>query len=324
VSFPNLPDQILCTIGDPSSIGPEVFLKSAVHFMDQNQGGFLRVYAPENILEQTNSALLSKLKESKRLQIVDLDSDTMYSAGKKSTQSAARALKDLEAAILDCLSNQIPALVTGPVDKSLCAKVLPSFRGQTEFLLEKTKSESVCMLMQSSEMRVALVTNHLPLRKVADSVTTSLIVLKAKLLHAYLSSWTKEPKIAICALNPHASDSGLLGDEEEKIIIPAIEQLQKAGMQCSGPHPADTLFSKASLYDGILAMYHDQALIPIKTRGFFEAINISLGLPFLRTSVDHGTAFDLVGKNEASYLSYQNALKAALEWSKRKNESSHS
>jgi 4-hydroxythreonine-4-phosphate dehydrogenase len=164
---------------------------------------------------------------------------------------------------------------------------------------------------------IALVTTHIPLRQVAKFITADKIIETTNRVHQYLRNFITRPKIAVCGLNPHASDHGLFGDEENKIIAPAIRKLNRRGVQAEGPFSADSLFYRAAQYDAIICLYHDQGLIPLKMRHFFDAVNITLGLPFLRTSVDHGTAFDIAGKAEASSISYGQALEHAFRWVKR-------
>ncbi|TVQ79189.1 MAG: 4-hydroxythreonine-4-phosphate dehydrogenase PdxA [Bradymonadales bacterium] len=307
------------TCGDPASIGPEVCIAALKEFLTKHPSLELRLFGPSRFLEERFSKELKFLKQNTQLNLIDAEPDfSGFQPGRGTPDSARRALLDLRGATQTCLRERIPCLITGPVDKSLCAQVESNFRGQTEFLMRESNSNSVCMLLESSRFKVALVTTHLPLREVPDAIRPERIERAARHLHDYLKALQIEkPLIAVCGLNPHASDHGLIGTEENEIIAPAIKRLQDLGIHCEGPFPADSLFAKAEAYDGILAMYHDQGLIPIKTHGFFDAINISLGLPFLRLSVDHGTAFGLVGKNEASSKSYYLSLEAALRWAER-------
>jgi 4-hydroxythreonine-4-phosphate dehydrogenase len=242
--------------------------------------------------------------------------DSRFEPGRPSALSGQSAIESLRAAALYCLHRKAQALVTGPVDKYFCALNDQSFVGQTEFLKKLTQSNSVTMMLANSQLRVALVTTHLALRDVSRAVTSQGILQTTRNLHLYLRRSISNPQIAVCALNPHASDHGLFGDEEERILKPAIDVLKEEGLSVSGPLPADTAFCPPRKFDAYVCMYHDQALIPLKMSGFFEAINVSLGLPFLRTSVDHGTAFDIAGRGQASPLSLKNALEAAREWAK--------
>ena len=217
-----------------------------------------------------------------------------------------------------CLSRRALTLTTGPLDKSLVSKTDPDFTGHTEFLEKKSKSKGSTMLLSSSKLKVSLVTTHLPLKKVSSLLTKEKIISTVIRTNDHLKRFTKRPRLAVCALNPHASDNGLFGDEEAQIINPAIRNLKKKRLLVSGPYPADSLFCRSSDFDAIICMYHDQGLIPLKMHHFFDAINVTLGLPFLRTSVDHGTAFDIAGKRKASHLSYENALEYAYLWAKGK------
>ena len=173
------------------------------------------------------------------------------------------------------------------------------------------------MILRNRSLTVALVTTHIPLKDVSKKLRTQDIVATAETLHNHLSLFKKNPRIAICALNPHASDNGLFGSEERNIIAPAVSRLKKIGLIVSGPLPADSLFFYANKYDGIVCLYHDQGLIPLKMSGFYDAINITAGLPFPRTSVDHGTAFPIAGKGLASSESFYQALLYAEKWLKK-------
>jgi len=314
---------IVGTVGDPASIGPEVALSALWEFYSENSESSsttssekrspTHLFAPRSSLERVASQRLKELESSGSLTLHDMNSGQSFKPGVGSIDSGRRAYEDLRAAIAFCMSSSAAALVTGPVDKFLVAKTDPNFRGQTGYLMDQTGSPSVCMMLASSDLRVSLVTTHLALKDVPAAVTSEKIIQATRLSFEYLQKKIQKPKIAIAALNPHASDRGLMGDEEDTIIKPAVLQLKKiyGDENIVGPEPADTLFHFRNRYDLIVCMYHDQGLIPLKMLGFEEAINISLGLPFLRTSVDHGTAFDIVGTNKASSLSYLNALREA-------------
>jgi 4-hydroxythreonine-4-phosphate dehydrogenase len=207
-------------------------------------------------------------------------------------------------------------MVTAPVHKEIINRAGIEFSGHTEFIAEICGGMKPVMLLASDQLRVALVTTHLPLRKVADAISTRLIIQIAEILDQDLKSKfdIDNPHIKVCGLNPHAGENGYLGNEEVEIISPAIKILQQKGLNISGPYPADTVFTPRALSDAdvILAMYHDQGLPVLKHASFHRAINTTLGLPIVRTSVDHGTALDLAGSSKADPGSLVAAIQSAI------------
>ena len=205
--------------------------------------------------------------------------------------------------------------MTGPVNKGLIHAAGFEFHGHTEYLATKTGSPHVVMMLATPKLRIALATTHLPLRKVADAITPVLVENTIRVLHRDLARYftTRVPRILVCGLNPHAGDQGALGQEEIQIIQPVIERLAKEGIAVSGPFSADTIFSASNLAqaDVFLAMYHDQGLPVLKSQGFGEAVNVTLGLNIIRTSVDHGTAFELAGTGRADSGSLHQAIMMA-------------
>jgi 4-hydroxythreonine-4-phosphate dehydrogenase len=228
----------------------------------------------------------------------------------------------LDRAIEGATTGEFAAIVTAPVHKGIINDAGVPFTGHTEYLAERTQAPLPVMMLASKAMRVALATTHLPLKDVSAAITFESLCQVITILHHDLIRWWRipEPRIAVCGLNPHAGEGGHLGDEEIRVIGPAIEQLQKkAGILVSGPMPADTAFVPRILtgFDAVLAMYHDQGLPVIKHAGFDTAVNITLGLPILRTSVDHGTALDLAGTGRADSSSLAAAIELAIELSGR-------
>jgi 4-hydroxythreonine-4-phosphate dehydrogenase len=213
-------------------------------------------------------------------------------------------------------TGKIKALVTAPVCKSSINLINPSFSGHTELLALLAGVKKFAMMVMGEEIRVTLVTTHIPIKEVALKLKKDEIVDKIKLTFDFLRDkfHIKEPKIGVCALNPHAGEE-IFGNEEKRIIIPAIEEVKKLGVCAQGPYPADTLFTMDKKFDGIVAMYHDQGLIPLKLKEFGRGVNITLGLPFIRTSPDHGTAFDIAGKGIADPNSMIRAIKLASKLS---------
>lgn len=235
--------------------------------------------------------------------------------GRPDTANVPYVLALLERAVAGALGGEFDAIVTAPVHKRIINDAGVRFSGHTEFLAERTASPRVLMLLTTGELRVALATTHLPLRAVSDAITVDSLYEAAVILARELKrSWAiPEPRIAVCGLNPHAGEGGYLGEEELRVITPAIERMQAAGIRASGPLPADTVFVPQVLtsFDAVLAMYHDQGLPVVKHAGFERAVNVTLGLPIVRTSPDHGTALDLAGSGRADHGSLSAAVRLA-------------
>lgn len=234
------------------------------------------------------------------------------------------ALLSLERATADLVAGNLDALVTAPINKDNIQSATFSFPGHTEYLQEKSGSKDVLMFLISEGLRVGVVTGHIPLKDVAKSINQEKIVNKINLINESLKKdfWTEKPKIAVLGLNPHASDNGLLGKEEAEIISPAIKELYDKGIMCFGPYAADGFFGNGAYkqFDAVLAMYHDQGLIPFKTLAFHNGVNYTAGLNFVRTSPDHGTGYDIAGKNLADPTSFTEALFAAIHIVKKRRE----
>lgn len=224
-------------------------------------------------------------------------------------------LAALDRAIAGCLDGEFDGLVTGPMQKSVVNDAGVSFSGHTEYLAEKSAVEDVVMLLANDRMRVALATTHLPLKEVSGALTTELLERRLRILHLDLINKfaIDVPRILVAGLNPHAGENGYLGDEEIRVIEPVCEKLRREGMRITGPLPADTLFTSKYLEacDAVMSMYHDQGLPVLKYSGFGEAVNVTLGLPFVRTSVDHGTALDVAGTGAADPSSMKYAIDLA-------------
>jgi 4-hydroxythreonine-4-phosphate dehydrogenase len=237
--------------------------------------------------------------------------------GKATETSGRLALKSIDTALEDLTRGYIDVMITAPVDKHAMARVVPGFTGHTGYIRNKAGAAEVLMLLVSDGLRVGLVTEHLPLRDVAAAVTIEKIVVKGRLMAKSLLEdfGIRKPRIAVLGLNPHAGDNGELGSEEKDIIVPAVDQLQNAGILAFGPYPADGFFGSGNWqkFDGVLAMYHDQGLAPFKSIAFSSGVNFTAGLPFVRTSPDHGTAFDIAGKNQASETSLREAIFTAVD-----------
>jgi 4-hydroxythreonine-4-phosphate dehydrogenase len=242
-------------------------------------------------------------------------------AGKLDRGNAEYVMATLARAADGCLRGEFDALVTGPVHKGIINDAGIPFSGHTEFLAERAGAEQVVMMLTDGELRVALVTTHLPLRDVSRHITAERISAALRVLQTDLQTKfaIADPRITVCGLNPHAGESGYLGREETEVIVPVIERLRRNGMRLRGPVPADTAFTRAQLADtdAVLTMYHDQGLPVLKARGFGQAVNVTLGLPFVRTSVDHGTALELAGSGRADPGSLRAAVQLALVLARR-------
>ncbi|MBJ2256632.1 4-hydroxythreonine-4-phosphate dehydrogenase PdxA [Pseudomonas psychrophila] len=251
------------------------------------------------------------------LYVWDTPLNATVTAGTLDKANAAFVLQTLTRAAQGCVSGDFAGMITAPVHKGVINEAGIPFSGHTEFLADLTHTEQVVMMLATRGLRVALVTTHLPLRQVSDAITPERLVRVTRILYADLQQkfGIAQPRILVCGLNPHAGEGGHLGHEEIDIIEPTLERLRSEGMDLRGPLPADTLFTPKYLdhCDAVLAMYHDQGLPVLKYKGFGAAVNITLGLPIIRTSVDHGTALDLAGSGKIDTGSLQVALETAYQ-----------
>ncbi len=258
------------------------------------------------------------LANAKRANIVNInDQEIKIELGKSTSVAGELALQSLETAVDDLKAGLINAMVTAPINKYNIQSKDFHFPGHTEYLASKFNAEDCLMLMVSESIRIGVATGHIPLREVCNSLSTDLLLRKIKIMHQSLLQdfGIRSPRIALLGVNPHASDNGLLGTEEAEIIKPAIDKATEMGMMVFGPYPADGFFGSSvfTKFDGILAMYHDQGMLPFKTLAFDSGVNYTAGLPVIRTSPAHGTAYDIAGKDEASAESFRAALYLAAE-----------
>ncbi len=311
------------TIGDINGIGPEVIIKS---FANEKLLELCTpiIYGSSQVFEFYKGVLgydnfkfqvISDANEAvdHKVNVIECwDEKIDVKPGTATEMGGKCALLSLNSAIEAVQDTQADILITAPVNKHNIQSEQFSVSGHTEYLKRKFDGENIIMLMCSEELKVGVVTGHIPLKRVSESINSELIVQKLKVFsHSLINDFgISNPKIAVLGLNPHAGDSGLLGSEEEEIIVPAIARANEEGIQAEGPFSADGLFGSKSLklYDGILAMYHDQGLIPFKTLAFDSGVNFTAGLSVVRTSPDHGVAYDIAGKNLASEESFVNAL----------------
>lgn len=320
--------RIGITIGDINGIGPEVIIKTLEDDRILNNcipviyGSSKVVSYHKNIVKSTDFSFSSH-RDAERLNtnkvnVVNCWSDVVkIQLGKATEEGGKFAYIALDRAIRDLKAGHVDALVTAPINKEAMKMADFPFKGHTEYLAKEMGTQNHLMMLVSDTMRVALVTAHVPINEVPDAITRENLEKKLRILIDSLKVdfGIEKPTIAVLGLNPHASDNGLIGTEEEEIIRPVIIGAKKAGELVLGPYPADGFFG-ATMYrkvDAILAMYHDQGLIPFKALTFSKGVNYSAGLPFIRTSPDHGTAYDIAGKNEADPGSFRASIFQAID-----------
>jgi len=249
------------------------------------------------------------------MEVIDVPLAAAVIAGQLDRANSRGVLQTLEVAIDDCMSGRFDAMVTAPVHKGIINDAGIAFTGHTEFLAARTHAPHVVMMLVGGGLRVALATTHFAVKDIAQQITASSLEQTLRVLHRDLITrfGVAAPRIAVAGLNPHAGESGHLGREEIDIIIPVVESLRQEGMQLTGPLPADTLFNPERLrnFDCVLAMYHDQGLPVLKYASFGSGVNVTLGLPLIRTSVDHGTALDIAGTGKADAGSLRTAIELA-------------
>jgi len=302
-------NPIVVSLGDPSGIGAEVFLKAIFETNLKEYTELITVVASKKVL--SNIAQKLKYQDIESLNILEVQLDSEFILGKSDIKNASYVIECLNKAADICYEEK-KSLVTGPINKKTITNKIPSFSGHTEFLQEKYDSNDVLMLLANNLLKIGVATTHVALKDVSKMITKDLIMSKLKLLDQGLTSifGIKKPKIAILGLNPHAGEAGSYGSEEIEHITPAITDLNNQGLNLIGPISADTAFID-NQYDAYLSMYHDQALPVLKTLDFQHSVNLTLGLPFTRVSVDHGTAEDIAMNLVADYTSMFEALKLA-------------
>lgn len=317
---------ICITSGEPAGIAPDIILKA----LQQPFKARILVLSSSTILQQRAKQLGIELeiknhKTSKsvlthsagQLDVINIPQACEVTPGKLDVNNAEFVIKSLELAADGCLNNDFDAIVTPPVHKGILCETGTHFSGHTEYFQQRCNSDQVVMMLATEGLKVALATTHLPLKDVSSAITKESLTQVIEALNQDLKTrfGHKQPRILVCGLNPHAGEDGHLGMEEIDTIIPVLKTLNAKGMSLVGPLPADTLFSPKNLEncDCVLAMYHDQGLPVLKYKGFGNAVNITLGLPIIRTSVDHGTALELAGTGEANEGSLIIAINHAIE-----------
>lgn len=316
------------TIGDFNGIGMEVIIKTfldarmlenvtpIVYGSDQ----IASFYRKELGIDDFSFNKISNATEAKenKANVIHLWEEEITVEMGKSTETAGEyAFKSLEAATEDLAGGKIDVLITAPINKKNIQSDKFNFPGHTEYLTKYSNADDSLMLMVLNDLRVGTITNHIPLKDVSEMLTKDLICRKVEILQSSLQKdfGIKKPKIAILGLNPHAGEEGMLGTEEKEVIFPAIEAMQEKGVIVYGPYPSDGFFGSSNFknFDGILAIYHDQGLTPFKALVAGAGVNFTAGLPIVRTSPDHGTAYDIVGKGIASEESFRNAVFIAVD-----------
>lgn len=308
------------TPGEPAGIGPDICLH-----LSQARPCRLVLIADPGVLGERAAALglpwrwrpwRGRGAPAGDIEVIPVETLHPVRAGRLDVANARYVLQTLERAVAGCLDGEFDGIVTAPVHKGILNDAGIAFSGHTEFLAARAGVQTVVMMLTDGELRVALATTHLPLADVSRRITPALLTDVLQVLHRELHAkfGIADARILVCGLNPHAGESGHCGREEIEIIAPVIARLQRQGMRLRGPLPADTAFTPAALgeADAVLAMYHDQGLPVLKARGFGQAVNVTLGLPFVRTSVDHGTALELAGTGRADASSLRAAIALAL------------
>lgn len=314
--------HLAITTGEPSGIGPEISLKAAKTFLEENKDVCLHLIGEASLLDHF---------EHERLVVEHIPLAEPVVLGQLNVANAPYVLKTLDKALVGCLDKTYDAMVTAPVQKSVIQQSGVAFSGHTEYLAQACGVPLVVMMLCGTPIfksdllpaciRVALVTTHIPLAGVSGALTSELLEKTITIVQTDLKTkfGIKDPVIYVAGLNPHAGESGHMGQEELRVIEPAIQAAQARGWQVKGPFAGDTIFSPKNLEacDAILAMYHDQGLAPFKFATFGEGVNVTLGLPIIRTSVDHGTALGIAGQGIADASSMQAALRLAYQLAER-------
>ena len=314
--------RMAITMGDASGVGPEILLR---RFAAGQLGEDVVAYGDAAILGAgarllgltipLNAAADPEAAETAKLNVVDLARLTAsdLTPGRLNGRAGAAARDYVERATRDALAGRVAGVVTLPMNKEATRVSTPGFLGHTEFIAALCGTRDYAMMLTTGDVAVSHVSAHVPLREAIGLVTPERIVTVIRLTHATLRRFVDVPRIAVCGLNPHAGEGGIIGTEDGMVIVPAIERARREGLDASGPFPADTVFHQAirqDRFDAIVCMYHDQGHAPMKLMSFESAVNVTIGLPLVRTSVDHGTAFDIAWQGKA----FTGSLQAALDY----------
>jgi 4-hydroxythreonine-4-phosphate dehydrogenase len=324
--------RIAITPGEPAGVGPDLIIKIAQHAWPTQivvvaSAKLLRARAKllqlPLVIKEYNANDEPTAHQAGTLIVLSVELDDICVPGELNTNNGRYVVETLRIASEKNISGEFDAVVTGPVHKGLINQAGIPFSGHTEYFAHQANCSDVVMMLATEGLRVALVTTHIPLAYVSKAVTHERLQKTTRILHQDLTTkfGIPSPKIYVCGINPHAGEDGHLGREEIDVMIPALDELRQEGMNLIGPLPADTIFQEKYLAeaDAILSMFHDQGLPVLKFKGFGSSVNITLGLPFIRTSVDHGTALDLAGSNQADAGSFNEAIRTAITLANNQN-----
>ncbi len=309
-------ERFALTMGDPAGVGPEIVIDALCklpEFADR-----VVVFGEQSILERARVMIAHPRANSLQFELVETSHDTKFEPGVASAASGAASISAIEAATRACIRGDCSALITTPINKTALKLAGSRFPGHTEMLASLVDVAHVAMMFATERLNVVLVTIHQSLRDAINGLSIESVSRTVEFAHNArheLGLQDRAPRIAVAGLNPHASEEGLFGDEEAKTIAPAIAACRLRGIDASGPYPPDTIFMRAKRgeFDIVVAMTHDQGLIPVKLEGIERAVNVTLGLPFLRASVDHGTAYDIAWRGRASSENLQYVMKWAAQ-----------
>ena len=321
------------TMGEPSGISSEITIKTWKKHRNKLDP-FIFFGDPEHLANTSKKIklnvpikIIKKIKEGyevfkKCLPVYKIKLDKKINFGMPSTRNSKSVLYSINKVAKLASKKEISCMVTNPVEKNILKKIEKKFDGHTYYIAKLLKSKKPVMLLTSPKISVVPITQHMSLAKAVKSITQKKIIFTTKITNKYLKIFfgKKNPRIAIASLNPHAGENGIFGNEEKKIILPAIKIIKKNNVNASGPYPADTIFNKKQLdnFDVVICMYHDQATIPIKTIDFENGVNVTLGIPIIRTSPDHGTALDIAGKGIACEKSLYSSIKVSQNIAKKR------
>ncbi|MFQ5671527.1 MAG: 4-hydroxythreonine-4-phosphate dehydrogenase PdxA [Nitrospinales bacterium] len=327
--------RIAITMGDPAGIGPEIIVK-AFRDGEISRCSQSLVVGDAACLEQAAARYGAALRilpihdarqarfDGAAIEVLDLRNvPENFPVARATAEGGKASMEYIRTAADLALQDRVDAITTAPINKKGIHLAGFTCPGHTEFLAEYTRTRDFALMMAGRRLRVVLVTNHIPLQKVPGAIDKNLVARIIRLTHRWLSRFVAPfPKIAVAGVNPHCGEDGIFGEEENAAIGPAISETQSEGIQVTGPHPADSLFleARSENYDAVIAMYHDQGLVPVKMESMGRAVNLTLGLPIIRTSVDHGTAYGIVGRGEASPESLIEAVKTAASLCRRREE----
>ncbi len=302
------------TMGDPAGVGPEIVIEALCALPEFAER--VVVFGERAIIERARAVSAHTQAKSLQVELVETSHSTTFEPGVASAASGSASIAAIEAATRACLNGDCSALITTPINKTALKLAGSSFPGHTEMLASLAGVPHVAMMFAAERLNVILVTIHQSLRDAMNSLSIESVSRTIEFAHNAkheLGLRDRTPRIAVAGLNPHASEDGLFGNEEAEIIVPAIEACRARGIDASGPYPPDTIFMRAKRgeFDIVVAMTHDQGLIPVKLDGIERAVNVTLGLPFLRASVDHGTAYDIAWQGKASSENLQYVMKWA-------------